>query len=241
MCDICGCSEPAPSPHAHAHTHTHQHTHNLQQIPVGESVMARNDRFALMNRERLAAQGVFVVNLISSPGSGKTALLEALARHFGKRMAVIEGDVKTSRDADRVTGAGSQAIQIETDGACHLDAHSVGHALDQLDFKGVQLLVIENVGNLVCPSTYDLGEHEKMAILSLPEGDDKVFKYPALFHRVKTLLINKVDLLPYLEFDIEKAIAECRSLNPEVNALQVSATRGDGMDGLFSYIEERLG
>ena len=241
MCEACGCSEPAPSPHSHAHSHTHQQTRSLQQIPVGESVMARNDRFALMNRERLAAQGVFVVNLISSPGSGKTALLEALARHFGKRMAVIEGDVKTSRDADRVTGAGSQAIQIETDGACHLDAHSVGHALDQLDFKGVQLLVIENVGNLVCPSTYDLGEHEKMAILSLPEGDDKVFKYPALFHRVKTLLINKVDLLPYLEFDIEKAIAECRSLNPAVKALQVSATRGDGMDGLFRYLEERLG
>jgi hydrogenase nickel incorporation protein HypB len=203
--------------------------------------MARNDRFALMNRERFAEQGLFVVNLISSPGSGKTALLEALARYFGKRLAVIEGDVKTSRDADRVTEAGSSAIQIETDGACHLDAHSVGHALDHLDLKGVQLLVIENVGNLVCPSTYDLGEHEKMAILSLPEGDDKVFKYPALFHRVKTLLINKVDLLPYLNFDIEKAVSECRSLNPEVKAFEVSATRGDGMDALFGYLEDRIG
>ena len=239
MCETCGCSEPSHG-HDHREHSNHHHAPGSQQIPVGESVMARNDRFALANRDYFEKQGVFVVNMISSPGSGKTAILEALARHFGSRMAVIEGDVKTSRDADRVSSAGSPAIQIETDGACHLDAHSVGHAVDGLDLSSVQLLVIENVGNLVCPSTYDLGEHEKMAILSLPEGDDKVFKYPALFHRVKTLLVNKVDLLPHLTFDIGKAVGECRSLNPEVQAFEISATRGDGMDALFDYLETRF-
>jgi hydrogenase nickel incorporation protein HypB len=238
MCETCGCNGPD---HAHQpHEHPHHPAPVRQQIPIGRPVMARNDRYAQSNRNRFAELGLFVVNLISSPGSGKTALLEALARRFGRRMAVIEGDVKTSRDADRVTAAGSPAFQIETEGACHLDAHSVGHALEHLDLTGVRLLVIENVGNLVCPSTYDLGEHEKMAILSLPEGDDKVLKYPALFHRVKTVLINKIDLQPYLTFDIEKAVAECRSLNAGVQVLQVSATRGDGMDALFGYLEERL-
>jgi hydrogenase nickel incorporation protein HypB len=227
MCDACGCDGPGLR---------HQH-----KLPVGEAVMDRNDRLAQINRDRFAEQGLFVLNLISSPGSGKTAVLEALARHFGPRMAVIEGDVQTSRDADRVSAAGSPAVQIETNGACHLDAHSVGHALDRLELDGVRLLVIENVGNLVCPSTYDLGEHEKMAILSLPEGDDKVLKYPALFHRVKMLLINKVDLLPYLDFDIPKAVAECRSLNPAVQALEISATRGDGMERLFAHLEGCLG
>ncbi len=239
MCEACGCSEPTDQHHHHEQSH-HHHVPGSQQIPIGESVMARNDRFARVNRERFEQLRLFVLNMISSPGSGKTAIIEALARHFGRRMAVVEGDVKTSRDADRVSAAGSLAIQIETDGACHLDARSVAHAVDHLDLAGVELLVIENVGNLVCPSTYDLGEHEKMAILSLPEGDDKVFKYPALFHRVETLLINKVDLLPHMTFDIGRAVAECRSLNPDVQAFEISATRGDGMDALFDYLEARF-
>lgn len=239
MCDTCGCAEPHTH-HDHKHEHHHHHSHDAKQISIGESVMARNDHFAEANRTFFAEKGLFVINLISSPGSGKTAVVEALAHHFGHRMAVIEGDIQTQRDADRVREAGSLAYQIETNGACHLDAHSIGHALDHLNFDGVELLVIENVGNLVCPSTYDLGEHEKMAILSLPEGDDKILKYPALFHRVKTLLINKMDLLPHLDFDIHKAVAEGRSLNPAVRPFNISATKGDGMDALFSYLEEAL-
>lgn len=233
MCDTCGCISPSETGHHHHHDH--------KKIDIGESVMARNDQYAEKNRVRFAEKGLFVINLISSPGSGKTTVVEALARQFGSRMAVIEGDIQTSRDADRVTAAGSSAHQIETQGACHLDAHSVGHALDHLDLDGVKLLVIENVGNLVCPSTYDLGEHEKMAILSLPEGDDKVLKYPALFHRVKTLLINKIDLHPYLTFDVVRAESECRSLNPDVESFRVSATTGEGMNGLFNYLEEKIG
>ncbi len=243
MCDTCGCTAPSETGHHHHHGHDHSHDHSQEtkQISIGESVMARNDRFADQNRARFAEKGLFVINLISSPGSGKTSVVEALARRFGSRMAVVEGDIQTSRDADRVSAAGSAVHQIETQGACHLDAHSVGHALDHLDLDAVKLVVIENVGNLVCPSTYDLGEHEKMAILSLPEGDDKVLKYPALFHRVKTLLINKIDLQPYLSFDVERAEKECRSLNPEVELFRISATTGEGMEQLFTYLEEKIG
>lgn len=237
MCETCGCQSPAETGHHHDHHHAHEH----RQIPVGESVMARNDRFAGYNRARFAEKGLFVINLISSPGSGKTTMVEALARHFGSQMAVVEGDIQTSRDADRVSSAGSAVHQIETGGACHLDAHSVGHALEHLDLDGVKLVVIENVGNLVCPSTYDLGEHEKIAILSLPEGDDKVLKYPALFHRVSTLLINKIDLQPYLDFDMERAEAECRSLNPEVESFRISATTGEGMEQFFACLEKKIG
>lgn len=239
MCDTCGCLSPSET--GHHHHHDHEHTHEHKQIAIGESVMARNDEHADKNRARFAEKGLFVINLISSPGSGKTSVVEVLARHFGPRMAVIEGDIQTSRDADRVTAAGSAAHQIETQGACHLDAHSVGHALDHLALENVKLVIIENVGNLVCPSTYDLGENEKMAILSLPEGDDKVLKYPALFHRVKTLLINKMDLAPYLQFDIDRAENECRSLNPEVQSFRVSATTGEGMEPLFAYLENKIG
>jgi hydrogenase nickel incorporation protein HypB len=154
---------------------------------------------------------------------------------------VIEGDIQTGRDADRVSAAGSKVYQIETHGACHLDAHSVEHALDHLDLDNAELLVIENVGNLVCPSIFDLGEHEKMAILSLPEGDDKVFKYPALFHRVRTLLINKIDLQSYLDFDMERAEEECRSLNPDVESFRISASTGEGMKAFFFHLEQKIG
>lgn len=239
MCDTCGCASPSDK-HHHHHDHDHDHSHDHQQISIAESVMAKNDRFAQKNRALFDERGLFVVNIISSPGSGKTTVLEALARHFGPRMAVIEGDIQTSRDADRVTAAGSPAHQIETNGACHLDAHSVGHAVEHLNLEGVKLLVIENVGNLVCPSTYDLGEHEKIAILSLPEGDDKVLKYPALFTRVKTLLVNKIDLQPYLDFDVNRAVEECRSLNPDVTAYSISAKSGEGMPELLEYLESKL-
>ncbi len=195
-------------------------------------VLRANDDEAARNRALFDARGVRVVNLISSPGSGKTTLLQALARRMGPRLAVIVGDPETDRDAVRIREAGCRAVQIETRGACHLDARSVYESARGLDLSGAELLVIENVGNLVCPAAYDLGEHQKVALLSTPEGDDKVLKYPALFFRISTLVVTKTDLLPHLDFDCGRVEEECRSLNPDVVCLRASARTGEGMDAL---------
>lgn len=210
------------------------------RVDIASRVMGRNDTFAERNRERFRERGILALNLISSPGAGKTSLLEAMAGHFGPRLAVIEGDVMTRRDAERVERAGCRAYQIETGGACHLDAESVGKAMEHLDLdtEGLSILAIENVGNLICPSGYDLGEDIKIGLLSTPEGDDKVLKYPSLFSRIAVLVINKIDLLPMLDFDVERAILECRSLNPEVIVFRVSARSGEGLEGFFQFLEE---
>ncbi len=208
---------------------------------IQKRVLGRNDRLAAENRELLRSAGVYSVNLISSPGAGKTTLLEAMARELGGSMAVIEGDVKTRRDAERIERAGAVAHQIETGGACHLDAEAVGKAIRALRPANppVELLVIENVGNLICPSTYDLGEEMKIGLLSVPEGDDKVLKYPSLFSRIAALVVSKVDLLPHLDFDVERAVDECRSLSPEVDVFLLSARTGEGMDDFLAYIRSR--
>jgi hydrogenase nickel incorporation protein HypB len=190
--------------------------------------MSRNDEAAARNRGFLDSLEILGINIISSPGAGKTTLLEALGIALGSELAVIEGDVRTRRDAERLEKIGIRAFQIETGGACHLDALSVEQALGRLGLeKGIQrFLVIENVGNLICPSAYDLGERIKVGLLSLPEGDDKVLKYPSLFSRIDLLLLSKVDLEPHMRFDQERAISECRSLNDDVETIPVSAVTG---------------
>ena len=199
--------------------------------------MQRNDITAHRNRKIINEAGLLCINLMSSPGAGKTALLERLAERLGNRMAVIEGDVQTCRDADRVNKAGSCAFQIETGGSCHLDAEAISQALERMKpFKDTwQYLVIENVGNLICPSGFYLGEHIRAGMLSLPEGDDKILKYPGLFARIDALLLNKIDLMPYLKFDMERAERECRSLNPDVRIFRVSAEKSMGLDELISH------
>lgn len=207
---------------------------------IKSPVMARNDETAEENRRAFNLNGILAFNIISSPGAGKTTLLEALAAEFGPEMAVIEGDVKTRRDAERIEKAGCRAVQIETGGSCHLDAAAVKKAFSSLDKKKpFNYLAIENVGNLICPSAYDLGEHIKIGILSLPEGDDKVLKYPSLFSRIDVLVLNKTDLLPHMEFDMERAERECRSLNPGVRTFRVSARTGEGMAELCSFLRSR--
>lgn len=226
MCDDCGCHGPSKIRPVKLAT----------KIDLQIPVLQLNQNEADKNRERFARHCLRVVNLISSPGSGKTSLLQALARRMGSRMAVIVGDLQTDRDAVRIRESGCQAIQIETQGACHLDAKSVGQKLSELDLELVELLVIENVGNLVCPASYDLGEHEKVALLSTPEGDDKVLKYPSIFCKVSMLVITKIDLLPHLDFDPGRAETECRSLNPQVDCLRISTKEGTGLD----LLEARL-
>ncbi|MBN2587462.1 MAG: hydrogenase nickel incorporation protein HypB [Candidatus Fermentibacteraceae bacterium] len=216
-----------------------EETSAKQKVEISESVMSKNDRFAAENRKILRGRGLYTLNLISSPGAGKTTVLESMARYFGGRMAVIEGDIQTRRDAERIERAGCQAWQIETGGACHLDAHAVNHALGHMDLDSdeLSLLAIENVGNLICPSGYDLGEDMRIGLLSVPEGDDKVLKYPSLFSTVDVLIINKMDLIPHLDFDVDRAIEECRSLNPDVNVFTVSARTGEGMEEFCGFVE----
>ncbi|MCD4708195.1 MAG: hydrogenase nickel incorporation protein HypB [Candidatus Sabulitectum sp.] len=214
-------------------------TERTKKVKMLSPVMKRNNMIAVQNRKTITDSKLLCINLISSPGAGKTTLLERLAERLGGRLAVIEGDVQTSRDANRVNRAGSYAFQIETGGSCHLDAGSVSEALQEMKpFRDEwEFLVIENVGNLICPSGYFLGEHITAGMLSLPEGDDKIMKYPALFTRIDTLLLNKIDLEAQLRFDLKRAENECRSLNPDVSIYRISAETSQGLDELIRYFE----
>ncbi|NLD99517.1 MAG: hydrogenase nickel incorporation protein HypB [Fibrobacter sp.] len=255
MCEECGCgSVIIHNDHKHSYTDAqhHEHSnahecHHNQSLPLTNKVMVekavldKNDRFAAINRQIFSDKKIYAINLISSPGSGKTTIVEALARHFGEKMVVIVGDIQTRRDADRARAAGCRSAQIETLGACHLDAHSILHTLESFDLNGVRLLIIENVGNLVCPSSYDLGENEVVAVLSAPEGDDKVLKYPTVFHRASTLILNKMDLSAFVNFDKEKVISECRSLNKNIGVFETAAINGQGMDLFIDYLSKRCG
>ena len=238
--------------HSHAHDHGHEHgpggahdhqSHhhdhgNERTIRLEQDILAKNNAYAAQNREKFAAQGVFALNLVSSPGSGKTTLLvKTIEALKGKlEIAVIEGDQQTSHDAERIRATGAPAVQINTGKGCHLDAHMVGHALEQLPRAGV--LMIENVGNLVCPAAFDLGEAGKVVILSVTEGEDKPLKYPDMFRAARLMLVNKCDLLPYLQFDIEKAIGFAKRVNPFIEVIRVSATTGEGMADWLAWIEK---
>jgi hydrogenase nickel incorporation protein HypB len=210
----------------------------MAQIDVERKIQDENDRVAEGNRRIFTDAGVFVFNLISSPGSGKTTLLEATLDRLADRMniVVIEGDISTERDMDRVRARGASGVQINTGGGCHLSSKMVAGALDGLDLGPAELVFIENVGNLVCPSTYDLGEDVRMVILSTTEGDDKPMKYPAIFHEASLAVINKIDLLPHLTYDVDKVKKEIHVLNPEAEILELSALTGEGMDAWIDWI-----
>ncbi|MBO6003271.1 MAG: hydrogenase nickel incorporation protein HypB [Mailhella sp.] len=211
-------------------------------IPVVRNALEANDRIAARLRERFAKAGVLALNLISSPGSGKTSLLERtlsdLAGEF--RMAVIEGDLQTDNDARRVASSGTQAVQINTDGGCHLDSSMISEALESLDTEGLDILFIENVGNLVCPTEFDCGEDAKIALLSCAEGDDKPQKYPYLFHKSKAMLLNKTDLLPYVDFDVRKARAHAAALNPELAIMEISCRTGEGLSAWYDWLRNAV-
>ncbi|MEW5963589.1 MAG: hydrogenase nickel incorporation protein HypB [Pseudomonadota bacterium] len=255
--------------HCHEHSHDHHHAHDgvhhhhygsgaagisvpgmsqTRLIQIEQDILAKNNAYAAANRALFAQRGVLALNLLSSPGSGKTTLLvETIKRLKDKcRIAVIEGDQQTSADAARIRETGVPAIQINTGKGCHLDGHMVGHALDDLAPEPGSILFIENVGNLVCPAAFDLGEAYKVVILSVTEGEDKPLKYPDMFAAADLVLVNKIDLMPHLEFDIAAAIASMRKVNPSVKALEVSARTGAGLDKWIAWIEaahalERIG
>lgn len=236
--------------HAHTHAHDHEHSHDqgemhshapgvsaTRMVQIEQDILAKNNAYAQANRDQLAERGVFALNLVSSPGSGKTTLLCKTIEMLGSAsVAVIEGDQQTSQDADRIRATGVPAIQINTGKGCHLDAHMVGHALQQLPLADGGLLLIENVGNLVCPAAFDLGEANKVVILSVTEGEDKPIKYPDMFRAASLMLLNKVDLLPHLSYDVDAAIGFARRVNPAIRVIQVSATSGQGMDEWLTYL-----
>lgn len=254
--------------HQHAdgswHSHTHDHpyvpanTLHYGQGPTGahapglsqarmvrieQDILGKNDAYARDNREHLARHAILALNLVSSPGSGKTALLTRTLTALKGRLplAVIEGDQETAFDAERIRATGVPALQINTGKGCHLDAHMVGQALTQIALPAGGILFIENVGNLVCPAAFDLGEAAKVAILSVTEGADKPLKYPDMFHAARLMIINKLDLLPYVDFDVDQAIAYARRINPQLQVLTVSATRGDGFDAWLTWLDTELG
>ena len=214
----------------------------MAKIDIEKKIQSANDRVAEENRKVFSDAGVFVLNIISSPGSGKTTLLEATLDRLAEKMniAVIEGDISTERDMDRVRARGASGVQINTGGGCHLSSRMVTDVLDKVDLESAEIVFIENVGNLVCPSTYDLGEDVRMVLLSTTEGDDKPMKYPAIFHEASLAILNKIDLLPHLTYDVEKVEKEIRVLNPDSEILRLSATTGEGMDAWIEWIIEKL-
>lgn len=239
--------------HRHDHDHHSGHTHDYGQgaarahapglsqsrmVQIEEDILSKNNSYAADNRRWFAQHGILALNLVSSPGSGKTSLLTRSIDDLKKELAlsVIEGDQQTANDADRIRQTGVRALQINTGKGCHLDGHMVGHALQSLKPDDGSVLFIENVGNLVCPAAFDLGEAHKVAILSVTEGEDKPIKYPDMFHAADLMLLNKIDLLPYLNFDVKKCIEYARQVNPGIKVIQLSATSGDGMETWYQWI-----
>lgn len=256
MCTVCGCGEGEGRieghPHEHGHAHDHHH-HDYSQGPahahapgmsqsrmvqIEQDILGKNNEYAAANRRWFAEHGILALNLVSSPGSGKTALLTRTIDDLKSelRLSVIEGDQQTANDAERIRATGVKALQINTGKGCHLDGHMVGHALESLKPEEGSVLFIENVGNLVCPAAFDLGEAHKVAILSVTEGEDKPIKYPDMFAAADLMLLNKIDLLPYLQFDVEQCIDYARRVNPGIKVLQLSATSGEGMEGWYQWL-----
>ena len=265
MCTVCGCGDSKVEGHAHAHSHDHDHHHHhhhdhgdlhfgandagvsvpgmseARLIEVETDILAKNDAYAQTNRARLGALGALALNLVSSPGSGKTTLLCRTIEALGDRpLAVIEGDQQTSNDADRIRATGAAAVQVNTGKGCHLDGHMVGHAMDHLDLPAGALLFIENVGNLVCPAAFDLGEDAKVAILSVTEGEDKPLKYPDMFTAARLAILNKVDLAPHCDVDLDLYEANLRRVNPGIEILRLSARTGEGMAAWLDWLTASL-
>lgn len=213
-----------------------------KRIPVIENILSANDQLAQENRIKLDQAGVFSLNFMASPGAGKTSLIEHLIRGLsGKlRLAVIDGDVATSIDSDRIQAAGATAVQINTGGECHLDAVMIGGALGQLDLTQIDLLIVENVGNLICPSGFKLGTHKSILIASIPEGDDKPYKYPSMYRGVDALVINKIDLLPYIQFDMKYFRRGVEVLNPDLKTFPLSCRTGEGIEEWISWVSNQV-
>lgn len=254
MCITCGCSGPHhhhddDHPHEHGHSHDHgplgaAHDHRTdatRAITLEEDILAENNKYASRNRELFAKHHLLALNLVSSPGSGKTTLLTKTLAAQRFKACVIEGDQTTDLDTARIRETGAPAVQINTGRGCHLDGHMVGHAIHDLGIPAGTMdggvVFIENVGNLVCPASFDLGEAAKVVLLSVTEGEDKPLKYPHMFAASQLLVLTKIDLLPHVAFDVEKCIAYARQVSPKIEVLKLSSTTGEGMESWLQWIE----
>jgi hydrogenase nickel incorporation protein HypB len=250
MCDTCGCGQPhdavmirKPGEKGHSHTHGHDHEHphdhdHGRTIEVETDVLAKNNLIAERNRGFFDAKNIFALNLVSSPGSGKTTLLEKTITSIKNKIpcAVIEGDQQTMNDADRIAATGAAVIQVNTGTGCHLDSEMINQGAKELKLKDNSILFIENVGNLVCPALFDLGESHKVVIISVTEGEDKPHKYPTMFSVSDLCIINKTDLLPYVDFNVEKCKEYALQVNPNIKFIEISATKGDGMQDWLDWL-----
>jgi hydrogenase nickel incorporation protein HypB len=212
------------------------------RVEVVEKILSANDQLALENRKVFDEAGVYTLNMMASPGAGKTSLIEVTIRRLADRyqLGVIDGDIATSIDADRAAAAGAQAVQVNTGGECHLDAVMLKGALTQMDLGAIQLLIVENVGNLICPASFQLGTHKSVLIASVPEGDDKPYKYPGMYRGVDALVINKTDLLPYVEFNMDYFREGVEALNPGLVTFPLSCQSGEGVEGWIDWLIEAL-
>ncbi|HSF88994.1 MAG TPA: hydrogenase nickel incorporation protein HypB [Saprospiraceae bacterium] len=247
MCATCGCDTGAVSTiHHHGHdqglTPEHEHRHHKTLVDVEQDVLHQNDLLAQRNRGYFDAKNILTLNLVSSPGSGKTSLLERTLIDLKNEMqfAVIEGDQQTTNDADRIHATGTKVTQINTGKGCHLDAHMIYHAVHGMKLKENQVLFIENVGNLVCPAMFDLGENERVVIISVTEGDDKPLKYPDMFHTSTLCIINKIDLLPYVPFSMAKVKENAKKINPGIEFRELSCTSGEGLESWYSWLRSKI-
>jgi len=258
MCDTCGCSDSNPvsirkpgekADNTYTHSHdgsTHQHTHDhdhkdSREIIVEQDILSRNNLLAERNRGFFEAKNITCLNLVSSPGSGKTSLLERTIKELGKELDffVIEGDQQTMNDADRIDSAGAPVIQVNTGNGCHLDADMINMAIKKLDPSEKSILVIENVGNLVCPSLFDLGESSRVVIISVTEGDDKPIKYPTMFQTSDICIINKTDLLPYVDFNMNNCKDYAKRVNPKLKFIELSCKTGEGIDQWYDWLRTK--
>lgn len=266
MCTVCGCNQSDGHSHSHSHTsghtpghppgHEHGHDHHFGQgeagvsvagysqdrlVQIEQSILSKNDGYADANRKWFADHGLLALNLVSSPGAGKTTLLVETLKALKSKipLGVIEGDQETANDAERIRATGVPAIQINTGKGCHLDAHMIGHALHDLPLDRGGAVLIENVGNLVCPAAFDLGEASKVVILSVTEGEDKPIKYPDMFAAANLMILSKVDLLPYLDFDVDQAIECALRVNPDLEVMRLSAKTGEGLQEWQDWITVR--
>lgn len=235
MCEECGCSMGGVS--KHEHHHAHPTLNEKKTIEVVEKILGENDHEAEHNRAHLDEHGILCVNLMSSPGAGKTTLLEGTIKSGEFKIGVIEGDLETNRDADRIAKAGAQSYQITTGQTCHLDAFMTHDGLHHLNLDGLDLVFIENVGNLVCPASYDVGAHLNVVLLSVPEGSDKVEKYPVMFRRADCVLITKISLLKHFNFDIAEVKNAVHKLNPKADIIEIDSISGEGLEKWLKYLK----
>jgi hydrogenase nickel incorporation protein HypB len=265
MCENCGCSDGEIAIHTHSHSdrehshHHHEHSHVEQRrsLTIAQSILSKNDRLAERNRCYFLSKGLLVLNILSSPGSGKTAFIERTITEWTTEMAeeanaiasslkdrlkvgVIVGDLETDNDAKRLCSSGAPVIQITTGGVCHLEADMVLQASQKIDLDSIEVLIIENVGNLVCPAAYDLGEDLRVVLLSVTEGEDKPLKYPTMFKSADVVIVNKIDIAEAVEFDRDRALTNIQKIIPEATIFEVSARTGVGMNAWYGYLEEKM-